>query len=319
MTTTNTLVCYKYQLGVKCAKAPYGSPQFILVKELVMKPIIKQMKLTAATEESGDSLNQRTKNAGINSVRRGFFTLIELLVVIAIIGILASMLLPALGQARESGRGILCLSNAKQVGQLFIFYGNDYKYYPSPQHTRYPKPGTFNLYDSTQYNWYYESMLAELYLSKTGTPNNIDPATAKSGIFKCPSVSEKDYAALVTKTFYGGNYLLFMDWDYGNGTDIDSPPYHGGSLKNTSEVGMIAENAGHSVFLTNELNAPRIMFRHLGQASIVYLDGHGAEKRGKDIPNAEYYQGSYPWYAYGNTVFVIGNTSSSDPSIPGFR
>ena len=249
----------------------------------------------------------------------GNFTLIELLVVIAIIGILASMLLPALSQAREAGRGMACLNNAKQISQLFMFYGNDYRYFPSPQHTRYPKSGVFNLYDSTQYNWYYESLVVELYLSKEGTPNNIDPATAKVGIFKCPSVTSKQYDALVTKTYYGGNYLLFMDWDYGNGTDIDSPPYMEGSLKNPSEVAMIAENAGHSVFLTNESNATRIMFRHLGQASIVYLDGHAAEKRGRDIPNAEYYQGSYPWYAYGNTAFVIGETSATDPSIPGFR
>ena len=67
----------------------------------------------------------------MNTEKR-LFTLVELLVVIAIIAILAALLLPALGKARDTAMQMKCLASMKQMGVAMASYASEHNDYNVP-------------------------------------------------------------------------------------------------------------------------------------------------------------------------------------------
>jgi prepilin-type N-terminal cleavage/methylation domain-containing protein/prepilin-type processing-associated H-X9-DG protein len=221
-----------------------------------------------------------------NSHRIRAFTLIELLVVIAIIAILASILFPVFGRARENARRSSCQSNLKQIGLGILQYSQDYD-------EKYPMYRVGNWVSGKPYGW----------------GDNIQPYVKSEQLLQCPSepnsppdasiildrARQPGYTDYVYNVCLGSSPQSNANDASGSGISLSAVQNPSSVMmaidgkKDGSTVGAAVGNNGSARMATRgggingfAVSANFDTDRHLAGANLLFSDGHVKWQKGQE-------------------------------------
>ena len=236
------------------------------------------------------------EKSGRDARGQRFFTLIELLVVIAIIAVLAGMLLPALGKAKEHGQRTKCTSNIKQIGLAISLYANDFDDYIIPAMPN---------FQSTAAQRWPQGLMIWGYLDKGNFHGNLEiltnATTEPAGVFACPSAQGKlegtsGLNSVAATSMYGlGQYIgTWSQIFYKDGaSDAEKKKYakkisqYRGHVSKVMVLGEKRWGPRDSVRLTPFSGTDQVfdgMIRHNAYGNFLFFDYHTEGRKPSQVP-----------------------------------
>jgi len=132
------------------------------------------------------------KESAMSKIKSKGFTLVELLVVISIIALLVSILMPALGRAREAGQRAWCLSNTRSLTIGWMIYGDDNDGLLPMSAVGYM--GSRLEYGDTEWIRYANPWTATIDEKLAALRNGVlFPYLESTDIFRCPVAKNKEF------------------------------------------------------------------------------------------------------------------------------